>query len=409
MMLGVLAAAIRRTVAGGTETDPYWDSVVALLHFDGDLVDQKSRVWSPLDSPTISSDVFKFGTGSIQFNGSNRIETPDDGSFTFGTDDFTVEMFVRYASVPSTSAPATLFSKSGASGRSYALTVDAVGFTFRYTIGGTDVVIPLGTYAAVGTFNHVAITRRNGLISLFVNGVKNGADSADAASAHDVNDAPLTVGCLFTGSVAVNGLNGHVDEVRITKGVARYTADFTPPTKAFPNVGPAVVAPTPPAIGEYWTGQGGYYVGDITYADGRQFHLVMTPKADIVTLKFRTGSNDVAARDLYDGYSNQQLILASDAEGTRPAIEFCRDYRGGGFDDWYLLSVEEFKAVWPNTWKVAHPEFTSRGGTYQWLSYVYNAHSCGVFKPADGTTYLNGASKGSSYAVNPIRRVTKAS
>ena len=51
------------------------------------------------------------------------------------------------------------------------------------------------------------------------------------------------MGRLYIGASDYNSgsseyLTGYIDDLRITKGYARYTATFTPPTAAFPNTGP---------------------------------------------------------------------------------------------------------------------------------------------------------------------------
>src|SRR5690606_41531839 len=85
---------------------------------------------------------------------------------------------------------------------------------------------------------HWAATRDDigttGRIRLFINGVL--VASATGAAARADMQARVYLGCLDPGSGNfANWWLGNIDDVRITKGVARYVTDFTPPTVAFPD------------------------------------------------------------------------------------------------------------------------------------------------------------------------------
>ena len=243
MMLGVLASAIRRASGGGTETDPYWGSVVALLHFDGDLVDQKGAVWTNRGA-VIQASVKKFGEGSIYVDSPSggslenqaRVDTPSSPNYHFGSGDFTVEAFVYPSSTinPSeVSYVVSLYStqvsdpqrswaiRRAADGQANLLLAEVPGATGLSLSGGK---IPVETWV------HLAVSRQSGTVRLFVGGVL--VNSALYANSLHPSTAPLAVGAMGNGFF---GFKGNIDEVRVTKGVARYTAGFTPPTKAFPD------------------------------------------------------------------------------------------------------------------------------------------------------------------------------
>ena len=82
---------------------------------------------------------------------------------------------------------------------------------------------------AVDRWYHIAIVRLNGITTIYVDG------TAKASGADGHNYGSLE---FWLGSYAVSNaysMLGWIDELRITKGVARYTEDFTPPDAPFPN------------------------------------------------------------------------------------------------------------------------------------------------------------------------------
>lgn len=78
-----------------------------------------------------------------------------------------------------------------------------------------------------GTWHHLAVVRSSGVVTLYQDGVNVGGGT----------DIETLVAPNFTVGRAVNGyeFNGYIDDLRVTKGIARYTANFTAPTAAFPT------------------------------------------------------------------------------------------------------------------------------------------------------------------------------
>jgi hypothetical protein len=87
---------------------------------------------------------------------------------------------------------------------------------------------------AANAWYYFAVVRSGsgtGNLKIYLNG------TADATSAGAVTDNFNQTSILYVGAsrTGTTPLNGYIDELRITKGVARYTADFTAPQQAFPN------------------------------------------------------------------------------------------------------------------------------------------------------------------------------
>jgi hypothetical protein len=97
---------------------------------------------------------------------------------------------------------------------------------FHYFTGGSQIVSSTNTLT-LSAWNHIAMTKSGTTIRLFVNGVE-GASATVSGTPQSSTSYPLSIGQHNNRSI-----DGYVDELRITKGVARYTADFTPPDSPF--------------------------------------------------------------------------------------------------------------------------------------------------------------------------------
>jgi hypothetical protein len=173
----------------------------------------------------ISTSVVKYGTGSMYFDGTgDNLNTPTSPNLAFGTGDFTIECWVYANDVTSL---AGIYDGRGGSATP---TIVIQSGTFKYfTNGGFQIT---SSSISTSTWYHLAVSRSGTNTKLFVNGVQGGSTYSD--STNYVSTTPSFIGALYDGS----SLNGYIDDLRITKGYARYTANFTPPTAAFFNYGP---------------------------------------------------------------------------------------------------------------------------------------------------------------------------
>jgi hypothetical protein len=107
-----------------------------------------------------------------------------------------------------------------------------VKIAFFYTTNGSSTsTISAAQTFSTGVWYHVAYVRNGSSFRLFVDGTEKTAGATISGTLFN-GTAPFNVGRTADGS---NFLNGYIDDLRITKGVARYTANFTAPTKAFPD------------------------------------------------------------------------------------------------------------------------------------------------------------------------------
>ena len=179
----------------------------------------------------ISTSVKKYGTGSIAFDGTGDTLkiTPDvNVNMNFGTGPFTFECWI-YRSSASGQIFIADFGVSSANG--WALYDEGSGGNMQFRIADTDRIAVSPIPAT--TWTHLAVVRVGTTVTLYVNGTSAGSY---ASAGTDL----IYAGTKYIGSQSGSSsfMNGYMDDIRITKGFARYTATFTPPTAAFFDTGP---------------------------------------------------------------------------------------------------------------------------------------------------------------------------
>ncbi|NBW17557.1 MAG: LamG domain-containing protein [Caulobacteraceae bacterium] len=178
----------------------------------------------------ISTSVFKFGTGSLSFDGTGDwLTAPNSKGLYIGSGDFTIEGWLYLNALGSTKGIVSQFN-SGGSGPGWTLYTKTTNVLEFY--GGSGTVTVTGTTAiSATTWTHFAVVRSGSTITIYINGTAGG--TATNSSFSDDTTALVYVGGRADNSAL--SLNGYIDDLRITKGYARYTSNFTPPTAAFPN------------------------------------------------------------------------------------------------------------------------------------------------------------------------------
>ena len=241
---GVLGLPV---VAGGA-TDPNFASVKLLLHGEGTnggttITDSSSNAYSPtfIDEATTSTTQFKYGSSSISFpgnqTGSNNylVWAGTDGDFVWRNTAFTVEAFVRFNSL--TSIFPHIFQTGNTGGRNV-LYVNGSKLRLYSDTGGDSRIVG-ATTLAINTWYHIALTNEvsgtTNTVKLWLDGVQEGSTYTVTNGFSNPANMTFAIGNPYYSADNNNSVNGYYDEVRYTKGVARYTATFTPPTAAHPD------------------------------------------------------------------------------------------------------------------------------------------------------------------------------
>lgn len=176
----------------------------------------------------IDTTTKKFGTGSIKFDGTGDwLQAPSSPLFGLGTGDFTIEFWVYFNNL--TGAQTIIDFRPGvASSTAVAIYMNTSNMILY--VSNADKIVG-GTVSATQWY-HVALSRSGTSTRLFLNGTQVGSTFTDSTNYN--TPAPIRIGNNNDG-FANGGLNGAVDDLRITKGIARYTGDFTPPSSPFLN------------------------------------------------------------------------------------------------------------------------------------------------------------------------------
>jgi hypothetical protein len=184
----------------------------------------------------ISTAQSKFGGSSIAFDGAGDSLSAgilEDWTFLNNGTAFTVEVFVRGSVFSGSQTIASTIANSSSVG--IFLLVSSGKASFRIARGSTGnlaLSLEADTVLSVDTWHHLAfVLTAEGVGVVYVNGTLENSGTPSSLSLLRPS-YPLSIGALPTNNLF---FNGYIDDLRITKGVARYTANFTPPTAPFPD------------------------------------------------------------------------------------------------------------------------------------------------------------------------------
>jgi len=212
------------------------DKTVLLLHMDGSdgsttFTDASShgQVVTSIGNASISTAQSKFGGSSAYFDGASELSVPSTLADIPSGTDFTIEAWIY----PLISDQFGIFGSAEYDTLNLAVSGDALGLDRANHDGGT---YASGTIAA-NVWQHVAAVRSGNTARVFVDGVLR----SEFEFPYDFS-APSSLGIGHLAGESGWWANGYIDEVRITKGQARYTSNFTPPSAAFESSSGCYVA-----------------------------------------------------------------------------------------------------------------------------------------------------------------------
>ena len=223
---------------GPIEHDPYFENVVLLarmereydntIFIDSSKYNHTLTAFGSIPGSTVTDTAIKkFGNASASFNNTPQhyLECAHHSSLDLNFEDFTIELHFRYSSLE---VKHGLISYGDSEDNGfYLLLKNTKDFIFG---GGDPVTVQTSDSTSViaDTWYHLAVVKSGGTITIYLDGIN--VWSFANNSTFSALDGTIKIG---------NTRNelwpwlGHIDDVRITKGVARYTANFTPPTQTY--------------------------------------------------------------------------------------------------------------------------------------------------------------------------------
>ena len=190
---------------------------------------------------------------SVYFDGTgDRLSVPYNTAFDFGSGDFTIECFFYIAAnanqgynsergfaLVSTEKNSTPFDNSPG----YFLYVagDTVttgtGLSFVIRAGANPTVISYTGTIAQSVWHHVAVTRFGSTVGIYFNGVLVASNTSFSGTVAPASSMEFKIGYRGTVASFLAELNGYISNLRVVKGTALYTANFTPATSALSSAG----------------------------------------------------------------------------------------------------------------------------------------------------------------------------
>jgi hypothetical protein len=181
-------------------------------------------------TPRISTVQSIFGGSSMLLNPTDGtadyLSFASDSEFQFGTGDFTVDFWIYRNRTGVTEILYDM--RTSANEVAPLLYISNGTDALRYFVSGSDVITGTTSLSA-STWYHVAVSRRGTTTRLFLNGVQEGGNYTDN---NNYPQRPVTVGARYDG---FNGFFGYIDELRVSKGIARFTSTFVPNNFDFQN------------------------------------------------------------------------------------------------------------------------------------------------------------------------------
>ncbi|WP_138500912.1 LamG domain-containing protein [Nostoc sp. PA-18-2419] len=206
---------------GNTSSDdPYFSDVSLLMPFDGSIVDIKGKAITVDGSAVISTEQIKYGSSSIKFSGSNpKLSTVlETGALN---NNLTLEFWYYFNALGT--ADQDLFATSDLG---LLIEWDGGEGKLRFKYGSTN-LYPSTNNLTPNGWHHLAFIRNATAIQTFVDGI--------SIASSTITPQSFTENILIGTAINGRSANGYMSNLRITKQ-ARYSANFTPPTQAFPTI-----------------------------------------------------------------------------------------------------------------------------------------------------------------------------
>ena len=282
--------------------------------------------------------------GSVFFSDANtRLDLDGSSDLAFGTGDFTIEMWIKIDDDTNTN---TFYDSrpSGSNGDQVALFYSGSGNAVLFANNGTVRITGTTDVGKDHSWHHIALTRASGSTKLFVNGIQEGSTYSDSTDYANPSNRPrIGSSSGSTDLSATSAFQGYISNIRVQKGEALYTADFTPPTTELTANENTVLLccqdsdnPLKEETGKTITGGGAYeHLNDtelVTNGSG----LTTTGWTDAYTSTFTVEDGMIkATRSGGSGYTAYQTITTE--TGQQYTVSVNIQYGSGNYSDLRVL------------------------------------------------------------------------
>lgn len=222
------------------KSDPYWDNVICLMHFDNNIIDVKGNTWNSNNTGYSYVDSLQNFNKKLtkEYNSNSYIQVNDSNLGDLDHNDFTIE-FIFTTPTNSNSMfcwilATDYINQSGSRGWQIVYQPSTSKLSFASSIraannNSLDFAFIESTLANIGISYKIAITRKGDIFRMFVDGILKSQQEKHATMSSGNK--------IFSGmSPASNTITKNsfsIDELRITRGVARYTENYTPESIPF--------------------------------------------------------------------------------------------------------------------------------------------------------------------------------
>jgi hypothetical protein len=206
----------------------------ALLNFTnaGIYDSAMGNVFETSGNAQISNSILKYGSGSMYFDGTTDFLYNNNWLGINANEDFTAEVWI-YLTAAQANYRMMLADSNGNNSRYWTLNASGMEAQFGNTLSVSTSSVITYTFAQ-NTWYHLALVRSNNVVSMYVNGVSQTVTYPNQSTAFLNQGSALYIG-KWNGASSTYEYFGYMDDLRITRGVARYYQNFIPPQVALPR------------------------------------------------------------------------------------------------------------------------------------------------------------------------------
>lgn len=322
--------------------DHYYDTSL-ILKMDNDLSCSSAYEQDvTVSGVQLTGSTSKYGGSSAYFDGGTNtgLQIPSSGLLDLRNIDWTMEAWINPDG--DYSDHRKIIAKRNYSG-TYDYQIWLGQTTGHLAFWNSSTTLNSGVTPPANQWTHVAAVRKDGVVTLYINGEAKASQTLNITNHRNVN-----LGIGNVGDLNRHPFRGYIDDVRITKGIARYTEDFAPPGPVPSSGGEAITASAitedlfmniDPSLTASYPGSGSYIYDTVNNTqselyngasiasgslvfDGTNDYLnfgsVMNLSIFTISVAVKPGTTQVEYTDIFDNNhtSTSNFVLQQDIANT---------------------------------------------------------------------------------------------